>query len=400
LGLLVAWGLDVSVGLVTRTDARVELVARVRARRIELEEVIFARIRDGDLSIAGGEDSEYVAGLRTAVSAAVEHGLNGIELGEEGGHATPPEVVAQAHRAARAGVSVDTVLRRYVLGSTLLGDFLMQEADSDDFVGQGTMLREALSAQAAVLDRLMTAITDEYTGELERSGRSPGRRRAEMVQRLLAGGRGESTELGYDLAGRHLGVIATGVGAAEALSSVARELGCALLCVGRGEHTAWGWFGRRGLDAGEVERTLEAAEAGDVAIAVGEAGVGVEGWRLTHRQAQAALRVALHDRRRLTRYADVALLAAVLHDEALSASIVNIYLSPLGDRQNGGAVLRDTLRAYLAAERNASSAASALGVTRHTVENRLRTIEEKLGQRLRIRQAELEVALRLEELGG
>jgi DNA-binding PucR family transcriptional regulator len=60
-------------------------------------------------------------------------------------------------------------------------------------------------------------------------------------------------------------------------------------------------------------------------------------------------------------------------------------------------VLRQTLRAYFAAERNASSAAAALGVARHTIENRLRKIEERLDRRLSTCLAELEVALRVEE---
>jgi PucR C-terminal helix-turn-helix domain/GGDEF-like domain len=393
-------GVDVSVVVVSRKEARIELVARVRARREELEEAIFARIRDSDPILAAGGDPEYVAGLRTTVAAAVEHALAGIEFGEEVSGLVPPEAVAQARRAARAGVSVDTVLRRYVLGSTLMGDFLMQEADSESFVGQGAMMREVLSAQAAVLDRLLTAITVEYMRELERGGRSPDARRAERVQRLLSGGLCETAELGYELSGWHLGVIATGVAGAQALARIAAEMGSSLLCVPRGESTAWAWLGgRHAMAARDIERALGAECVGHVSLAVGEPGHGIEGWRLTHRQAQAALRVALHDRRPLTRYAEVALLASVLRDEALSGSLVEIYLSPLGATQNGGAVLRKTLRAYFAAERNASSAASALGVTRHTVENRLRTIEEKLGQTLRTRQAELEVALRLEALG-
>lgn len=392
-------GVDVTVGVVSRKEARIDLVARVRARREELEDAVFARIRDGDPMFAAGEDAEYVAGLRAAVAAAIDHGLAGIEFGEGTVGSVPPEAVAQAHRAARAGVSVDTVLRRYVLGSTLLGDFLMQEADSDSFIGQGTMLREALSALAAVLDQLMTAITVEHTRELERGGRSPEARRAERVQRLLAGGRCEAIELDYELSGWHVGVIATGVDAASSLGRIAMSLGSRLLCVPRGEDTAWGWLGgQRTVAVRDIERVLATERKLELSIAVGEPGRGIEGWRLTHRQAQAALRVALHDRRPFTRYAEVALLASVLHDDALSGSLVDIYLSPLGDRHNGGAVLRQTLRAYFAAERNASSAASALGVTRHTVENRLRTIEEKLGQTLRTRQAELEVALRLEEL--
>jgi hypothetical protein len=373
----------------------------VRARRVELVDEIFARVREGAYSSVGGEDAEYVVGLRNAVHAAVEHGLARIEVGgQEGAEVIPAAALVQARRAAQAGVSLDTVLRRYVLGSTLMGDFLMQEAEDSDFVGQGLVLRDVLKAQAATLDRLMSAITGEYTRELERAGRSPERRRAERVQRLLAGAPGEQAELDYELDGWHLGLIAIGADPAESLRHVAGALGNRLLWVSRGEDTVWGWLGgQRPPLAREVERAFECDGAVEISLAIGEPGRGVEGWRLTHRQAQAALRVALQSSRGFTRYADVALLASVLNDEALARSLVEIYLAPLGALENGGGVLRKTLRAYFAAEHNASSAASALGVTRHTVQNRLRAIEEKLGQSLRTRQAELEVALRLEELG-
>jgi hypothetical protein len=383
-------------------SVREQLVARVRTRQGEVVEAILARIRDDEDGQAGAQDAEYVAGLRTAVAVAVEHSLHHVELGElvgPGLESVPAEALAQARRAARTGVKLDTVLRRYVLGSTVVGDFLMREAERDDFAGHGQMLREALGAQAAVLDRLMSAVTGEYLRELERAERSPEQRRVVYVQRLLAGGLGDGAELGYELDGWHVGAIATGPGAAAALPRVAVGLGCRLLCLARGEDTVWGWFGaQRRIALGDVERACAGERELDASFAVGEPGRGVEGWRLTHRQAQAALRVALHRERRFTRYADVALLAAVLGEDALAGSLVEIYLVPLGSEHDGGAVLRQTLGAYFAAERNASSAASALGVTRRTVENRLRSIEEKLGWTLHTRQAELEIALRLDEL--
>lgn len=388
----------VSSSVESRERIRVELVARVRVRRVEIEETIFARIRDGAQSPVGGDDEEYASGLRNTVEATIEHALSYIELGEESISSVPPEALEQARRAARVGVSLDTVLRRYVLGSTVLGDFLMQEADHGDFVSRAAVLRDALSALAAVLDRLMMTITAEYTRELTRTGRSPEQRRAERVQRLLAGDHCDTAELDYAFDGWHVGAIATGAGRDTALRRVATELDARLLCVPNGESTTWGWLGgAQTIAVKDIERALE-EHCLDVSLALGEPRAGLTGWRLTHRQAQAALRVALHDPRRLTRYADVALLASVLRDDALAGSLVEIYLSPLGERHNGGGVLRETLRAYFAAERNASSAASALGVARHTVENRLRTIEEKLGHTLRTRQAELEIALRLEEL--
>jgi PucR-like helix-turn-helix protein/diguanylate cyclase with GGDEF domain len=390
---------DVGGRVNSRKSMRAELLASVRGRRGEIEQAIFVRVRDDVYGLEGSEDPEYIAGLKMAVGAAIEHGLEGIEVGEEGVGAAPPEAISQARRAARAGVSFDTVVRRYLVGSAVLGDFLMQEAERPELEGCGSVLREVLRTQAAVLERMVGAVNLEYECELERAGRSPEQRRAERALRLLGGGSVSSSELGYELEHWHLGTIVTGTGAVEALNRLAGELGRGLLCVPRGEGMAWGWLGGREAVSGrDVERVLAGA-SGAVSVAIGEPGWGVEGWRLTHRQAQAALRVALRSGSRLTRYADVALLASVLRDETLSGSLVEIYLSPLGDVQNGGAVLRKTLRAYFAAERNASSAASALGVTRHTVENRLRAIEDKLGQSLRTRQAELEVALRLEELG-
>jgi hypothetical protein len=385
----------------TNRHMRVRLAARVRVRQAELEQLVYARVRDRSFGVQGSEDPEYLAGLRAAVGAALEHGLLAIEAGQDAAGAPPPEAVAQARRAARAGVSLDAVLRRYMLGCEALRDLLLQEAEHADLAGSGCALREAMRSLGAVLDRLVEGVNEEYTRERERAARSPERRRAERVGRLLAGEIDGAPELGYELAGWHVGVIATGAGGGAALAAIAGRVNCRLLCVARGQDTCWGWLGaRRAIRAVEVERALAAAPVPEgVAIALGEPGQGVAGWRLTHRQAQGALRVALIERRPLTRYANVALLSSVLRDDGLSWSLVDIYLAPLGERSNGGAVLRETLRAYFAAERNASSAASALGVTRHTVENRLRAIEEKVGYSLRARQAELEVALRLEEIG-
>jgi len=166
-------------------------------------------------------------------------------------------------------------------------------------------------------------------------------------------------------------------------------------------------------EAGQGEEAGQSRKQGQgVLLAIGEPARGLAGWRQTHRQAQAALVVAL--RRNgiprngiphtqgvtFTRYADVALLATALKDEALAKALIDIYLAPLEDSRGSGPVLRQTLRAYLAAERSVSSAAVALGVVRKTVESRLRAIEEKLGRTLHPCPAELEVALLLDEISS
>jgi hypothetical protein len=387
----------------TFEQARADVLERVLVRRTELEEAIFARFRDGMRDSPGGEDAEYLIGLRAAVAAAVGYGLRGLAEGEEWSGPIPAEVVAQARRAARLGVSLDTVLRRYVVGHTLLEDCFMEEADQSGVSGQRGAARQLLRAQASLLDRLLDAISAEYRNESERAGDSPERRHAERVRRLLAGATLDTAELNYDLDRWHLGVIASGIGALAAIRGLATAVDRQLLSVSRGEEAVWAWLGgRSSLAVTDVERALSDDGPAGLVLAIGEPAHGIDGWRLTHSQAQAALLVVLRRSKpqRLTRYADVALLALALRDEPQAKSLIEVFLSPLDRRRDGGVVLRETLRAYFAAGRNASSAAAGLGVARHTVENRLRTVEQALGRSLQTCLPELEVALRLDELHG
>jgi DNA-binding PucR family transcriptional regulator len=168
--------------------------------------------------------------------------------------------------------------------------------------------------------------------------------------------------------------------------------------VPRGDDTAWAWLGSpRQVPFEELERCLGAPD-GDTSLTAGEPRQGPEGWRLTHREARAALEVARLRPRRLTRCADVVLLAATLRDRELAGILVDLYLGPLASRKDWD-VLRATLRAYYASDCNAASAAALLGVDRQTVRRRLRRVEEEIGRRLDACRVEMEMALRVEEHG-
>jgi DNA-binding PucR family transcriptional regulator len=75
-----------------------------------------------------------------------------------------------------------------------------------------------------------------------------------------------------------------------------------------------------------------------------------------------------------------------------------LYLDPLAYEKDGGAALRQTLRAYFMAGRHVSSTAAALGVSRQTVAVRLRTIEDRIGRSLDACASEIDTALRMQEL--
>lgn len=374
---------------------RSELVVRLRERLPEIEDAIFARARTLSEDV-GEEDPEYVAGLRATVSESLDYALSHIEKGEEWTGPIPSTAAEQARRAARAGVRLDTVLRRYATGDRLFGDFIMDEADR--FSSQA--LRMVLRAHGPQVDRLMAAVATEYMEEVARMRRSPAQRLAERVQRLVAGeDPGEIGGLEYAFDAWHLGLIAKGAKADPCVRALAADLGCQVLVVSRGSDIVWGWLGaRRPLAVPALERLLSDGVAGDVTLAVGEPHSGLDGWRLTHREAQAAQEVMLRKPRRLTRARDVILIAAVLRDDALAKSLFETYLAPLEGHGDTGAVLRETLRAYFSAGLNAATAAAALAVDRHTVQRRLRRVEEALGRQLPDCHAELVVALSLDEL--
>jgi PucR C-terminal helix-turn-helix domain/GGDEF-like domain len=375
--------------------ARAELAGCLGARFAEIEQAALTRIQAiSDPALIA--DAEYADGLRTALGAAIEYGIATIASGENRTPPIPAVLLTQARVAARSGVSLDTVLRRYFAGYTLLSDFLIEEVGRAELLeGQG--LKRLLRSLSALFDHLLTAVSEEHAREAGAKPLSAEQRRAELVRRLLAGELIDTRELSYDVEAEHLAAIAAGSGAEAALRTLADALDRCLLLAPGGEGTVWAWFGgRRPLAAPIVDAALERSRPDGVLLALGEPARGLAGWRLTHRQAKAALSIAQRNDRSPVRYADVALLAAILQDDVLCTSLRKIYLAPLQRERDGGKTLFETLRAYFGAARNGASAAAALGVSRQTVTNRLRAVETQTGRSLDSCALELEVALRLE----
>jgi AcrR family transcriptional regulator len=153
---------------------RIRVVKRLRERRGEIEEAIFARARDAGFGLAGSDDPAYIEGLHAAVVAAVDYVLAGIELSQEEAASlpVPQTAIEQARRAARAGVRLDTVLRRYLAGYALVEGFLTQDPD---LMARGTALGEVLGVTASLVDLVITAVSGAYRQESERARRLPSR---------------------------------------------------------------------------------------------------------------------------------------------------------------------------------------------------------------------------------
>ncbi len=379
---------------VTSGRTQGELVERLRARRQEVEAAVRTRV----FAVADAEqapDPVYAEGLRAAVSAALDYGLAAIEISEDRPPELPLALLGQARLAARNGVGIDTVLRRYFAGYTLLGEFIAQEAAELDL--GGVALRRLVHTQAAALDRLLAAVSEEYEREMRPSPASTEGRRLRLVQRLLAREPVDAAELRYPFDAEHVGLVVAEPGAEAIVAELASRSGCAALFVRPAPGAVWAWLGgRRTPDSDELLKFVANSESEWTAIGIGESAGGLPGWRLTHRQAATASPIALRSEHAAIRYADIALLASAQNDDLLVAWLRSSYLDPLDRARHGGAVARATLRAYLQAGHNVSSAAAILGASRTTVGSRLRAIEEAIGRTVPSCAAELQVALDLD----
>jgi hypothetical protein len=377
------------------TGPRAELASRLRARRSEIEEAILARIHAiADPSEA--KDPAYVEGLKGALADAVDYGLAGIEYGDERQLPVPVALLAQARLAGRNSVSIEIVLRRYCAGYVLLADYLLGEAEDGDLLGDES-LKSLMRTMAGLFDQLLRAVSEEHRREAGNRSRM-NERCVRRVERLLDGEPLDTMGLEYDFEHFHVAAVAMGGDDSEAIAALARDLDTSLLLVQPAEGITWFWLGsRRRIDPAEAKRKAEPLWTRG-SLAIGECAGGLAGWRLSHSQAKAALRVAGRVPEPVVRYAGVALLATALQDEVLATSLRQIYLAPLERQRGGGAAARTTLRAYFAAERQISSAAAALGLDRNTVSRRLRQVERLIGSPLARCAAELETALRLEKL--
>lgn len=374
---------------------RTELEVRLRIRRPELERATFDRMV-AIADPAAAPDPAYVAGLRAALAAAIEYGLAAFRDPCREEAVVPVQLLAQARLAARNGVSLEAVMRRYAAGHSLLVEAILDEAMALGI--PVAELKVALRALAARYDRMVTAVSGEYERELAPEPRSAERRRSDLVRRLLAGEPLESSEVGYEFEMHHLAIVGFGPEARRALADLCQQLDRRLLLVSPEGDAVWAWLGGRcPFERDELDRITRYRWPAGSTVACGTAASGPIGWRLSHRQACAALAVARLRPKPFTHYSDVALCAAVLRDEDLVTYLSESFLAPLA-AERGGDVLRDTLRAYYATGGNVSSAAALLRVTRQTVTARLRTVEQRLGLVLDSCRAEMEAALAIADL--
>jgi hypothetical protein len=386
----------------------VRAVAKRLERREGLIDELFVYVQEAVPSPATAGDPFYQAGLQATVAALVRYTLAAIEHGPEFSESVPAEVAEQARRAARAATSPELVVRRYIAGHRRLGEIVQEQARRAGLDAHPPTMAMLHSVRETLLEQTLAVVVQEHEAERARivgrgEVRSAQQWRTEIVTELLCGATPtpqQQAALGYQLEAWHLGLVAIGADARSTVNRIFPSPSRDLIALVRSETLVWAWLGSRvEIPLARIEGALLALPADtDVVVAAGEPAWGCEGMKRTHRQAQAAAAVAPHHGSRLTSFAEVALEASALQDPALGDALIARWLVPLDGPRDGGAQRRGVLRALIAAEGNRSAAAQALGIDRETIRRRLTEIEQRLGRRLSECQAEVDVALRVEQL--
>jgi PucR C-terminal helix-turn-helix domain len=373
-----------------------QITARLRSiieeNREEIEAALIARIQNIDLDFV--LNAEGLAGMRPSASDYLSAMVESFEQGEDWQPSLPPTIDSRIRYMARQGVPIAGVVRAVGILSSVFLDAIIQRLNDREAVAA---FQYMATWQRRNLDQITSAFTATYSDERERLDQSPARERREQVRALVEGGPTDISAFEYRLDHCHIGLVATGEKFDLVSRQLAETMGCDLLIVPEAESTFWVWLGApRSLAFPDLERALANLGA-SAAISAGEPRTGVAGWRLSHLEAEAAAPVAALEGPGLVRHSKVALLASALCHEEIGSSLLDRYLEPL-DRHRDAEDLKNTLRTYFELSCNAASTASALGVNRHTVQRRLRRVEEAIGEPPSSRHAEFGVALRLERL--
>ncbi|HEV2999379.1 MAG TPA: helix-turn-helix domain-containing protein [Solirubrobacteraceae bacterium] len=312
----------------------------------------------------------------------------------------PPLDAEGARQCARLGVPLHAVVLQYRLGHAVQWEHWMRlvERHEPSDEERHALLEGASRFFFAYANRMTRFAIEEYTRERERLLRGREQHRVVLVRDLLDGRSVGPGALGYRPADHHVGLVASGEAAPDALWALASLLDRRPLIVRADESTWWAWLGGDNPLDGSAESALRRYRPPEgVRIGLGDQAAGVDGFRSTHAQAEFAHGAAVRRGRPLLAYDAVALEALACGDRAAAEAFVARELRGLERDDVRSRRLRATVRAYFEAGHNAAGAAAALGIHQQTVAQRLQAVEQRIGRSVVRRRAELETALRLRD---
>ena len=387
--------MDTSSGPATENAAAVS--AALAPRTAELSADIYRLIVQEIPQL--GRDSRILTLLEASVDENVATVLHILEHGIDLEQVHAPAAAGEyARRLAQRGVPVVALLRAYRIGSARFQDWCLQELSrhTDDAAVVSAAGQRIAGTTNAYIDLISEEIVSGYEAEKENWLRNQSVARAARVRALLRGEPVDVTAseaiLGYRLRQHHLGVVTwttkagTGGDGLGLLERATAEVSAAAGCDGRpiflpqDESAAWAWL-PLGTRSEVTLADLSGVGGHQVRFALGEPGLGVAGFRRTHRQALSAQAVAVAagpSGAPVTSFAEVAPLALMSGSLELLRNWVAETLGPLAADDEHNARLRDTLQVFLQENGSYKATAERLTLHKNTVQYRVRKAEESL----------------------
>lgn len=323
-----------------------------------------------------------------------------------------PQVYDLARTLARRGFELSLLLSVYRIGQRATWQFITLKLQSEvsDPAVRSAVLMQFWSHAAHWLDTTVVSLIVVFGEERERWQRGNLARRAALVNSIVAGQAVDIdaavTTLAYPLRQNHTAFtlrVAESVPETDVqrlLESSARSVSMAVggsrpLMISSGARAAWCWTSTprpippATRTAPRLPRYVHAT--------MGTCHNGLDGFRLSHIEALAALAVADRDDQPVVFFQDVelaCLATGILGPEARTA-FVRRELAGLAAADESANRLRETLRIYLRNGGDAAVTGELMQLHPNTVRYRVRQAEKLLGHSIQQRRVQVELALEI-----
>jgi DNA-binding PucR family transcriptional regulator len=331
----------------------------------------------------------------------------------------PTAALEYARRLAQHGVSVNALVRAYRLGQRRMNELVFREVRETNMepATRVAVLEAITSTLYEYIDWISQQVVAVYEDERERWLENQNSVRALRVREVVAGKTkvdvdATSESIRYPLRWHHLALVMwypdEGAGGDELarLQRFLRELGQATdvgsnpLFAAADQTTGSGWLPYRSAPPNAVEAVREFAgnRADSPSVAIGTVASGVDGFRRSHREAQAARGVAVAGGANgptVVAASDPGLAAAALLGGDIGAARVWVtdVLGELSTDTESDARLRETLRVFLRCGSSYKQAAEELDLHFNTVKYRIGRAVDRRGNPIDQDRLDVELAL-------
>lgn len=373
------------------------------------DEIDRASLSEHDPEVAA--DPVLSAGIRRSSRAMMVHWAN-CTIADPTRPVPPftgPEMLGLARDLVRRGLDT-RALEPFRAGQNRAWQAWMEIAFAltDDPLELQELLRVSSRAIFAYVDATNAAVAEQLGREREALTGGTNAERLSTVMRILEAAQIDldraGRRLGYDLRRTHLAAVAwaTDPAAEPLLDGAARALaaatGSGALSVAASSAAVWTWVAAPSEpDLRALEQAL--AQLPGVRVALGSRGHGVDGFRRAHFDALATQRTVerLGATVQLARYEEIRVAALLTQDEQRARAFVEETVGALAGAPRE---LRETLRAYLRLQSNATRAARELHTHRNTIVSRVAKAERLLPRPLATSAIDVAVALEVLHWSG